>query len=251
MAKSLEEIEKAFQEQHKTKVQLEEVIEEDEESEILRRKEQDEKPKLNHASIVSDVIFYLTLIAMVICAVLFSRGALGTQTFGGYRFYEVMTTSMESVYPRGSLLLIKETDSSNLVVGDDITFAVDSSNIITHRIVEIQENYEGSGTRAFITKGVDNVTEDQEPVPSQNVIGVVKKGIPRLGAALSWLGSNLWVLLIFFLSLVAFSFFIKLFFREGRKSQENTMEGALLEEGKFTKMKQSIKQYFLNKKHDS
>nr|WP_275982282.1 signal peptidase I [Ohessyouella blattaphilus] len=172
---------------------------------------------LVRTALISDIIFYFAMVAMVICAVLFSRGAMGTQSFGGYQFREVLSTSMESVYPRGSLLIIKQVPINDLVVGDDITFGRDSLNIITHRIVEIEENYEGSGKRAFITKGTENKNADTGVVLADNVIGKVVKGIPRLGKWLSWLGSNLWAILAVFLSLVVFSFFLKLFVKLRKK----------------------------------
>ncbi|MCP1102418.1 signal peptidase I [Aequitasia blattaphilus] len=236
MAKSLEEIEAAFRNQYqKDKKNPEEEIKEEKvekaamkeaiteegegESKVTETVTEKKPEKAGRAAIISDIIFYFALIAMVVCAVLFSRGAFGTQTFGGYRFYEVLTTSMESVYPRGSLVLIKKTEASELVVGDDITFAKDSSNLITHRIIEIKEDYEGSGKRAFVTKGVDNATADADVVLADNVMGKVTKGIPRMGAALSWIGSNLWLIIVLFLSLMAFSFFIKIFWRESKKEK--------------------------------
>ena len=194
-----------------------------EEEQKLADKQQDKKR--NKASVISDIIFYIALVAMVFCAVLFSRGAFGNQTFGGYKFYEVLTTSMDSVYPRGSLILIKNVDANELVVGDDITFTRDSSNLITHRIVEIKENYEGSGSRAFVTKGVDNAAADKELIPAGNVVGKVVKGFSGLGAMLSWVGSNMWIVLILFLSLMALSFFLKIFWREQKKQKKIKSNG--------------------------
>ena len=183
------------------------------EAEIAALKEKKQKK----ASIISDFIFYSTLILMVVLALLFSRGAFGNQVFGGLRFYEVLTTSMDSVYPRGSLILIKEVDTNELVVGDDITFTKDSSDLITHRIIEIKENHEGSGKRAFVTKGVDNAAPDADMVLADNVVGRVARGFRGLGATLTWIGNNLWIVLVLFLSLMALSFFLKMFWREQEK----------------------------------
>lgn len=253
MAKSLEEIEASFRAQYpKTEKEVSSVEKEAKETkdekdekaspapaievkegslseapikaEEKEDKEKEDKEKLSRASLVSDIIFYFAMVAMVICAVLFSRGAMGTQTFGGYQFREVLSTSMESVYPRGSLLLIKQVSVNDLVVGDDITFGRDSTNIITHRIVEIEENYEGSGKRAFVTKGTENANKDTGVVLADNVIGKVVKGIPKLGSWLSWLGGNLWAILAVFLSLVVFSFFLKLFVKLRKKSTNEEAE---------------------------
>ena len=173
------------------------------------------------ASIIADIIFYVTLISIVGLAVLFSRGALGSQVIGGFRFYEVLTTSMNSVYPQGSLILIKEIDADELAVGDDITFMKDSNTIVTHRIIEIKEDYEGGGQRGFVTKGVDNAAPDAEVTLAANVVGKVIKGFPKMGEILSWLGGNLWLVVVVFVSLMVLSFSLKVLNRERKKIKDN------------------------------
>ena len=180
-------------------------------------KDQDTKDKSKKASIISDVIFYMTLIMLVALAFVFSGGDGSSRQLGGYRLFEVLTSSMESVYPRGSIILVKETPAGELVVGDDITFLREDNSVITHRIIEIKEDYENSGQRGFVTKGVDNAAPDEEVVLAQNVVGRVVRGFPRVGTILNWIGSNLWLVLFLFLSLMSLSFFIKLFWREQKK----------------------------------
>ena len=180
-------------------------------------KDQDTKDKSKKASIISDVIFYMTLIMLVALAFVFSGGDGSSRQLGGYRLFEVLTSSMESVYPRGSIILVKETPAGELVVGDDITFLREDNSIVTHRIIEIEENYEGTGNRGFVTQGVDNAAPDEEVVLAQNVVGRVVRGFPRVGTILNWIGSNLWLVLFLFLSLMSLSFFIKLFWREQKK----------------------------------
>ena len=176
-----------------------------------------EGKKQRRAAVLSDMIFYGTLVLIVVFAILFSRGAMGNETLGGFRMYEVLTTSMESVYPRGSLILIKQTDASELVVGDDIAFAGGGNDLITHRIVEIEENHEATGKRAFVTKGVDNAVADKEPVLAESVVGRVIKGIPKLGATLRWVGENLWIAVVFFFLLIATSFLLKKLWRKSKE----------------------------------
>ena len=176
-----------------------------------------ENVKENKNTVASDIVFYLGLLLMVGCAVLFARGGMGEQAIGDYRMYEVLTTSMESVYPRGSLVFIKRVEPRELVVGDDITFPRDNENLVTHRIIEIIENHSGSGRRAFVTKGVDNAAADRDVVLSEQVLGKVVHGIPRIGGWLSWVGSNLWSLLLLFFSFMLASFLIRVFVnRDGK-----------------------------------
>ena len=182
----------------------------------------DEKaPKSKKGLIIPDIIFYFALVLIVGFAVLFSRGNFGSQAIGGFRFYEVLTTSMNSVYPQGSLILIKEVAADELVVGDDITFMKDADTIVTHRIIEIKKDYEETGDRAFVTKGVDNAAPDDEMTLATNVVGKVIKGFPRIGEILSWLGDNLWLILAIFLLLMVLSFSLKVLNRERKKIKDN------------------------------
>lgn len=176
------------------------------------------KKRQKRSSILSDVIFYVALILMVLCAVIFSGGK-SNSSIGGYSFWEVLTTSMQSVYPRGSLVVVKKVNPGDLVVGDDITFLVDPVTTYTHRIVKIQENYENTAKRGFTTKGVDNPKEDSNIVMADNVVGKVVFHIPFVGQITNWLFSNVWILLLFFFSLIGFSFFIKIYWRESRKEK--------------------------------
>ena len=190
-----------------------------------KEKSQDTKgTSKKKSSLISDVIFYMTLIMLVVLAFVFSGGDGNSRQLGGYRLFEVLTSSMESVYPRGSIILVKETPVGELVVGDDITFLREDNSVITHRIIEIEENHEETQNRGFVTQGVDNAAPDDEVVLAQNVVGRVIRGFPRVGTILSWIGDNLWLILFLFLSLMSLSFFIKLFWREQKKIKNQELE---------------------------
>ena len=87
----------------------------------------------------------------------------------GYRTFTVISESMAPVYTVGDVLYVKEVDSSELEIGDDITYLGVSGSfkdmIITHRIVKIDGD-------SITTKGVANVLED-EPISSSQVYGKV------------------------------------------------------------------------------
>ena len=173
-------------------------------------------------TIISDIIFFIGLILMVAVVAVLSRGAGG---LGGYHFYEVLTSSMESVYPKGSLVIVKTVDPRELMVGDDITFFRNIGAPITHRIVEIKEEYEGITKRAFVTKGVDNVMADADPVLEDNVIGKVIISIPFMGVALSWMRSNVDIVISAFLALMIGSALIKRLWRSIRRRKEKSFSG--------------------------
>jgi signal peptidase I, archaeal type len=164
------------------------------------------------AFFISEIIFYISLVTIILFTVLFSGGLLGDKALGGRRFIEMSTSSMESVYPKGSLLIVQEVDTSELEVGDDISFVKDALVSVTHRIVEVREDEEAQ-TQTFVTQGVDNPSDEDE-VLAGNVIGRVDSSISGLGSVLSGITRNLNYIIGTFVVLMLASFGIKLFGRQ-------------------------------------
>ncbi len=155
--------------------------------------EQPKKKKKNKAvSIILDVLFYALLVALVAGAALFARQNQAQKNDGGifgYSYYQVLTTSMQSEIPQGSLVLVHQ-GTDDIQVGDDITFMVSETDVATHRCIEIEDNYNGSGMRAFNTQGVDNPHPDGFTMEN-NVIGKVVFHVPYLGKILALIADNL------------------------------------------------------------
>ena len=119
-----------------------------------------------------DILSTVLATVMVLCAV-FLMGA----RLIGFQCYTVVSGSMEPEYSVGDLLYVKPVDVNTIKVGDPITFVLNENLVVaTHRVVEIdsQEKY-------FYTKGDANKTADSEPVHFNNVIGVPKFSISKLG----------------------------------------------------------------------
>ena len=93
----------------------------------------------------------------------------------GYGFMAVQTGSMSPDYPIGTVIIIKETDASELEEKDVITFYSSHPNlnnmIVTHRIMEITDD--GDGTYSFVTQGDANDIPDEYPAQSEKIIGKV------------------------------------------------------------------------------
>jgi len=145
--------------------------------------------KSKAGKIVSAALFYGFLLCLVGGAFLLSRGEK-SDVFG-YSFMNVITSSMQSVIPVGSLVVVRAVDTDTIRIGDDITFMKDAETAITHRVIGIIENYEGTGERGFETQGVDNEQPDFEIVREGNVVGVVQFHVQRVGQWLEWLRGRL------------------------------------------------------------
>ena len=126
---------------------------------------------------------------------------------------------MESVYARGSIIIAKETPEEDLKVGDDITFLRSDNHVVTHRIIEIHDNYEGTTQKGFVTQGVENVMPDEDIVIYDNIVGKVEKSIPNVGVVLRWMSDNIAIVIVFFVSLVGFVISFRVFCGEVRKEK--------------------------------
>jgi signal peptidase len=129
------------------------------------------------------VVTYLIAVCIVIAALLFAVNKSPQKSLFGFRYYTVLTPSMEPAYSVGDLVIVKLTNADNISVGDVITFnpSSDSDAYLTHRVTEKLTDYEGTGVTCFRTKGDANDTEDSFLIDSSRVIGTVSFGIPKLG----------------------------------------------------------------------
>ena len=211
MAKSLEEIELAFKAQYpkvnkkskskrlsrKQRKAIQEEITQSEttQNEVTTKSNIQAEESSNDTVTISilDIIFYLLLALMVVGAIIFSQEALGNRTIGGRHFYEVTTTSMQSVYTKGSIVFVRDIEPNALMVDDDITFQNEDNEIIISRITEIKAEEEESNNQVFTTLGVDEPAENSELVPANKVTGKVTGSIPFAGTIFNWIGNNLWV----------------------------------------------------------
>ena len=135
--------------------------------------------------VIVGFFFYLALIVFVLAVYLSaSTGSGAPRDLFGYSAMTVLTGSMQSAIPRGSLIVTKHVDPEAIQVGDDITFFVDATTTVTHRVVGIYTDYEGSGQRGFQTQGTNNLNPDKDVVAAANVVGKVVFHSEALGKAL-------------------------------------------------------------------
>jgi signal peptidase I len=142
------------------------------------------------------ILFYVTLaFILVMLFVLFGDSTGAPRSLGGFSMMRVLTPSMQNVIPKDSLIITQEVNPQTLEVGDDITFLRDENNTtVTHRIVEIRENYVSSGKRGFQTQGTMNSGPDKDIVSADNVIGKVIFHNLTLGQAMGFIKEYaLWI----------------------------------------------------------
>lgn len=145
-------------------------------------------------------------------------------TFFGYSFFYIMSHSMDPVYPKDSLIAIKEADPDQIQIGDDITFLETGNKLVTHRVIEIFENYEESGMRGFETKGVNNSYIDEDIVYGGNVLGVVVYSVTWIGSVLGYIRQNVWLCCSLGGVLIIFLYLIKRLLTRQEKTDEATKQ---------------------------
>lgn len=114
---------------------------------------------------------------LLVALVLIAAISLVSLRLFGYQAFNVISGSMEPTYSVGDLIYVKEVDPDAVKVGDPITFVLNENLVVaTHRVIGIDgEN------RRFYTKGDANEAADAAPVHFNNLIGVPKFAIPKLG----------------------------------------------------------------------
>ena len=119
-----------------------------------------------------NIVSTALVVLIVLCAVFL----MGSRLLG-FQCYNVISPSMEPEYGVGDLLYVKKVDPNTIKEGDVITFIVNEDLVVgTHRVVRVDAE-----NQRFYTKGDANEIEDQSPVHFNNVIGVPKFSIPKLG----------------------------------------------------------------------
>jgi len=129
------------------------------------------------------VFVYLLSAVILIAALMFASNTSPDKSLFGYRYYTILTGSMEPAYSVGDMIFVKLTDAKEINVGDVITFnpSQDSDAYLTHRVTEKLENFEGTGVTCFRTQGDANNAEDSFLIDSSRVVGVVTFSLARVG----------------------------------------------------------------------
>lgn len=95
--------------------------------------------------------------------------------------YIVLSGSMEPEIPTGSVVFVKK--ENYYITGDIVTFSPkgNKTEVVTHRIVNVERDSVYNGNTKFQTKGDANKTPDNWEINEKNVSGRVIFSLPYLG----------------------------------------------------------------------
>ena len=159
------------------------------------------------------------LIAVIVTVYSATQGSGNApRSIFGYTFSTVLTSSMQSELPQGSLVVTQQVDPNTLKADDNITFMQKDGTTVTHKIVGIHENYEQSGMRAFVTMGIENGMADDGVVWADNVVGKVVWHNLFLGEAFSYVKTNLLFVGAMVVLVIGFIVALRVFIASSRKN---------------------------------
>lgn len=121
----------------------------------------------------------LLAVSLILAALILLPKIFGIETLA------VLSGSMEPTYHVGSLLYVSKTEPEKIEVGDSITFKLSEDMVVTHRVVEKNEE-----EQYFKTKGDANDNVDGGEVKYSNVIEKALFSIPLLGYAAVYVGTK-------------------------------------------------------------
>jgi len=180
----------------------------------IMREAEHNKSNGNTWKFIFDIAFYAALAAIVVGAVLLG-GKSGHRTqFFGFSYFEVLTGSMESIIPRGSLVIARQVPSGRIKAGDVITFRRSDEESVTHQVIDVIPDFNGNGALGFRTKGTDNLEPDPDIVAAANVLGVVKLHVPVLGFTLRWVSDNIKYVFVLFILVILVSIALRVLLGE-------------------------------------
>ena len=112
---------------------------------------------------------------------------------------KVLSGSMEPKLKVGDLIIAKKIDPSNIKEGDVVTYKMNNTVNVTHRVVEVLNN---NNNISFKTKGDANNIEDSDLVLGEDLVGKLTLRIPRFGYFIDWLTTPLGFGVLFILPVI-------------------------------------------------
>ena len=161
--------------------------------------------------VLNTISYFITLVVVV-----FAMLTVGVKLFG-IHVYTVLSGSMEPTYRVGSLIYVVKTNTNTLQEGDVITFKIENSTVVTHRIIEVTEDEKSS--KIFYTKGDRNDIRDEVPIEVNKVIGKPIFTIPYLGYVTTFIKTKIGKILTIVIGiiLILITIFIDLITDEKKK----------------------------------
>lgn len=181
-------------------------------------KHSNEKSSFNFLKIIKRIFEGIGIAIIILALIILLRALIFKEySFMGYRFYIIMSGSMEEAIHVGDGIVVKEVkDANTLKVGDIIVFDT-SEGSTAHRIVK---TYTEGENKLFRTKGDANNTQDKVLVKMSQVRGKVLFRVPKIGKALLFFRKHMVIILLLFFALLIIIELIRRLIIGARENEE-------------------------------
>ncbi len=166
-------------------------------------------------SVIRTVMIYILSAGIIIAAILFATDKSPQKSLFGYRYYVVLTPSMEPELSVGDVVVVKLSNADEIREGDVITFnpSSDSEAYLTHRVTQVLADYQGTGVTCFKTKGDANDTEDSFLIDSSRLIGKEAFHIPVIGYIIRFVQLKWYFVIPLVIMIFVFFELVKIYFQ--------------------------------------
>lgn len=134
--------------------------------------------------------------------------------------FTVLTGSMRPLYKEGDMILAKESNSTDIDVGDNVVYLANQGimkgNVITHQVIKKETR---SGRTYFVTQGLANEIADEE-ISEDQVYGKVIYKFVILSALGKIINNNYGFFFLIFIPFVLIVFFEFIAIRKDLKENE-------------------------------
>lgn len=180
-------------------------------------------------SLAFDILFYVSMMVILLGTTLFVANQDPEKSFFGYRFYSVKTNSMvpqkDSLpggFYAGDITIVKMASLDQIKAKDIITYRVGENAYLTHRLVKKENTLNGEEGPFLITKGDANNSEDP-PIKGDRLVGKVLFVIPKVGGVLTFIRTHFVVSIVFLLSMFGFVWIIRLYLEQPREYRSESL----------------------------
>jgi len=179
---------------------------------------------------------YILLIVYIYNSFLITKSSLddnGSKEMFGYKAYIITTESMRPSIKEGDVIIVEKCIEEKLKIGDIIT-SNKEGEIITHRIVDIQENEQNE----YITKGDNNNVQDSEVIVYDEIEGKKVLVIPLLGNIILLLRNKIYIILLILVIILIGLNVINSQKKKKMRREKKKIEDEKYKEGRKSEIKQ-------------
>jgi len=180
------------------------------------------KPPPKAIGLILNILTICFTLFLVAGSTIFAFSNSETKSLFGYRFYNVLTPSMEPAFRPGDMIFVRlVNDPSQVRVNDIVTFSpsINSDAFLTHRVTELLPGGENQPAR-MVTKGDANNAADP-PVSLNAVIGVHRFTIPYFGNIIDMMRTNLVMVIVCFAAIFLLITVLRAYFAAKKQDKKN------------------------------